>query len=146
MENIPVKIKLLSETAKMPFKAHVTDAGIDLFSNNEDIITIEAKDHAKIPLGFAMSIPDGYCAVIKDRSGLALKNRICTRAGVIDSSYRGEVSVILENNMSDTIFYVENGMKIAQMLILPVPKVTIQEVKDLGDTDRGSGGFGSTGV
>lgn len=126
----------------MPFKAHPTDAGFDLFASQTTIIP--ARSNALIPLSIAMAIPDGYCAVIKDRSGLAAKSRIYTRAGVIDSAYRGEVKVVVENG-TDNNYVVEEEAKIAQMLILPVPAFTFKEVDSLVESDRGTGGFGSTG-
>ena len=137
-----IQFKQLNDNAQMPYKAHLTDAGFDLFSS--ETIEIGPRTNGLIHLGIAMAIPVGYCAVIKDRSGLAVKNRIYTRAGVIDSDYRGEVCAVIENG-SDTTFAVTIGMKIAQMLILPVPIFEMKQVETLDETVRGKGGFGSTG-
>lgn len=132
----------LSETAVLPEKAHGTDAGIDFFSNEE--VEIGPYDNAKVGTGIAVAIPEGYCLVIKDRSGLATKTRTCVVAGVIDEAYRGQVIVAYENHGPDPL-KISRGMKIAQALLLPVPAVEIEEVDELDDTDRGDGGFGSTG-
>ena len=142
--SLEISFKKLRDTAKSPFKAHATDAGFDVFAAEE--VTINPQSWTKVPLGIAMAIPDGYCIVTKDRSGLALKNGIHIRAGVIDSDYRGEVCAVVANGSLDKTFKVESGMKIAQMLLLPVPIATFTEVDNLDQTDRGSGGFGSSGL
>jgi len=141
-QSLTIKFKKLQYLAKMPCKAHSTDAGFDLFASENT--TIPARGNALVHLSIAMVIPDGYCAIIKDRSGLAVKNCIYTRAGVIDSAYRGEVKVVIENGTNNN-YEVEEGTKIAQMLILPVPAITFEEVISLDESDRGTGGFGSTG-
>jgi dUTP pyrophosphatase len=99
-----------------------------------------------VPCGFAMAVPNGYEAQVRPRSGLASKFGITmiNAPGTIDSDYRGEVMVPLINLGSKT-FTIERGMRIAQMLILPVPKVKLVEVKSLDETKRGKGGFGHTG-
>ena len=141
--SLSIQFKKLSPEAKSPSKAHPTDAGFDVFSN--EYITIGPLSWAKVPLGIAVAIPPGYCLVAKDKSGLALKNGIHIMAGVIDTNYRGEVCAIVANG-GNTEFKVEKGMKITQMLVLPVPQVTFEEVENLDETDRGSGGFGSSGL
>jgi len=98
-----------------------------------------------VSTGIAMAIPDGYCGVIKDRSGTATKKDIEIVAGVIDAQYRGEVKIAFVNNGFETNF-IGKGEKIAQMLILPVPIVDITETDNLNDTERGEDGFGSSGT
>ena len=128
-----------------PKKAHKTDAGIDLRANipKEEVLGIgEIK---AIPTGIRVVIPEGYFGLIKDRSGLALKHGIHVLAGVVDAGYRGEIKVVLANFGKEP-FKVEPCMRIAQMIILPIPDVVIKEVKELTSSDRGEGGFGSTGL
>lgn len=142
-----LKVKRLTPKAKLPTKAHNTDAGLDLYADlsvrhgGVASTTIYPDIPQKIATGIAISIPDGYCGVIKDRSSMASRG-ITISGGVIDSSYRGEVMVLLTANPRTEI---QHGDKIAQMLILPVPIVEIVEVDALNETTRGEGGFGSTG-
>ncbi|MEC7574416.1 MAG: dUTP diphosphatase, partial [Pseudomonadota bacterium] len=100
-----------------------------------------------IPTGLAIALPDGYEAQVRPRSGLALKNGITllNTPGTIDADYRGEIGIIL-TNLSEEDFTVERGMRIAQMLIAPVTRLTWNAVSSLDKSERGSGGFGSTGV
>ena len=141
--SLTIQFKKLSPEAKTPTKAHATDAGFDVFSAQD--ITISPLGWAKVPLGISVAIPPGYCIVAKDKSGLALKQGIHIWAGVIDTNYRGEVCAVVANG-GNTDFKVEKGMKITQMLVLPVPEVVFEEVENLDETDRGSGGFGSSGL
>jgi dUTP pyrophosphatase len=99
-----------------------------------------------IPTGFALELPIGYEAQVRPRSGLALKHKVTVlnTPGTVDSGYRGEVGVILINH-SSIAFQITHGMRIAQIVIKPVPQVVFEEVSDLSDTERGEGGFGSTG-
>ena len=144
--SLQIRIKKLKPNFVTPNKAYHDDAGIDIFAGgiSEEVI-VPPRSQRLIPMGFAMALPTGYCAVIKDRSGLAVRNGIHTRAGVIDAQYRGEVNVLMVNGF-DEPFVVRPGDKIAQMMIVPVPGVQIIEVDDLDDTQRGEAGFGSTGV
>ncbi|MED5358178.1 MAG: dUTP diphosphatase, partial [Pseudomonadota bacterium] len=100
-----------------------------------------------IPTGLAIALPDGYEAQVRPRSGLALKNGITllNTPGTIDADYRGEIGIIL-TNLGQEDFTVERGMRIAQMLIAPVTRLTWNAVSSLDNSERGSGGFGSTGV
>jgi dUTP pyrophosphatase len=97
-----------------------------------------------VKTGLAFAIPSGYVGLIWDRSGLAAKHGLHKLAGVIDAGYRGEVGVVLINHGSES-FTVEKGMRVAQMLIQSVERVSLTEVEDLDETKRGEGGFGSTG-
>ncbi|MFD3158667.1 dUTP diphosphatase [Haloimpatiens sp. FM7330] len=138
-------IKLLDKNAKLPEYAHEGDAGLDLFSIDEiEILPGESK---LIHTGISIELPKGTEAQIRPRSGLALKNQITVlnTPGTIDEGYRGEIGVILINHGKNT-FSVEKGMKIAQMVIKPVLVVQVQKVDELSSTERGEGGFGSTGV
>ena len=141
--SLTIKFKKVRENAKAPFKAHDTDAGFDVFAAEKHVIGSGA--WKVVPLGIAMAIPPGYCMVAKDRSGLASKNGVHIRAGVIDSDYRGEVCAVVANS-GPYEFEVEEGMKVAQMLLVPVPKAQFEEVDDLTETERGAGGFGSSGL
>ncbi len=140
-----LKIKKLNETAIIPYYAHPTDAGLDLFSTVE--ATIAPNTSSLIPTGIAIELPTGTEAQIRPRSGLALKHQITVlnSPGTIDEGYRGEVGVILINHGKDD-FKVTPGMKIAQMVISPVLYVKVEEVEVLNYSDRLTGGFGSTGV
>lgn len=128
------------------FYATNGSAGIDLKANNQEEIIIKANESKLIPTGIAMALPIGYEAQIRPRSGLALKHSITVlnTPGTIDSDYRGEVGVILINH-SKKDFIVEQGMRIAQMVISKYEKVDIEFVSNLPETIRGEGGFGSTG-
>jgi dUTP pyrophosphatase len=121
-------------------------AGFDLTAAVTRSVSIKPRQIAVIPCGFAMAIPNGYEAQVRPRSGLASRHgmTMVNAPGTIDSDYRGEVRVPMINLGSIT-FRVERGMRIAQMLILPVPAVKIVEVRSLARTKRGRGGFGHTG-
>jgi dUTP pyrophosphatase len=121
-------------------------AGFDVCAAVGGPTVLEAGEIRLIPCGFAMAVPKGYEAQVRPRSGLASKHGITmvNTPGTIDSDYRGEVFVPLIN-LGKAAFTVERGMRIAQMLILPVPSVEIIEVEELDETKRGGGGFGHTG-
>lgn len=140
-----LKIKKLNETAKIPYYAHPTDAGLDLFSTAE--VTIAPNTSRLIPTGIAIELPTETEAQIRPRSGLALKHQITVlnSPGTIDEGYRGEIGVILINHGKSN-FQVTPGMKIAQMVISPVLYVKVEEVEELNSSDRLTGGFGSTGT
>lgn len=140
-----LKIKKLNETAIVPYYAHPTDAGLDLFSTAE--VTIPPNTTRLIPTGIAIELPTGTEAQIRPRSGLALKHQITVlnSPGTIDEGYRGEIGVILINH-GNSDFKVTPGMKIAQMVISPVLYVKVEEVEELNSSDRLTGGFGSTGI
>jgi len=139
---VEVKIKKIDGNAKVPSYAHEGDAGMDIYSN-EDLM-LKAGERSLISTGIAMEIPKGYVGLVWDKSGLATKYGIKTKAGVVDSGYRGEVKIALIN-LGKEDFRIEKGMKIAQMLIQEVHSPKIIEVDELDDSSRGHGGFGSTG-
>lgn len=142
---IELKVKKINEEAKLPEYAHESDAGMDLFSVEEKII--EPGETALIKTGIIIELPPDTEAQVRPRSGLALKSSITVlnTPGTIDEGYRGEIGVILINH-SKISFKVEKQMKIAQMVIKPIIKVSIKEVKEVASSDRNSGGFGSTGM
>jgi dUTP pyrophosphatase len=144
---IEIRIKRLNAAAQLPVKMTEHAAGFDLAAALPGgSITLQPGEIRLIPCGFAMAIPLGYEAQIRPRSGLSTKHGITMINGIgtIDSDYRGEVQVPLVNHGKNA-FVIEPGMRIAQMLILPVPMATIIEVEELDETVRGTGGFGHTG-
>ncbi|HHY82151.1 MAG TPA: dUTP diphosphatase [Clostridiales bacterium] len=140
-----LKIKKIHPDARIPEYAHPGDAGLDLFSVEEAFI--EPGCSRLIHTGIAMELPEGTEAQVRPRSGLALKHQVTllNTPGTIDEGYRGEVCVIMINHGKET-FHVTKGMKIAQMVIQHVLRVQVEETEELSSSDRGSGGFGSTGV
>lgn len=136
-----LRVKKLSDSAKLPTKAHDTDLGYDLFSN--DNITIYTGQTALISTGICVKFPISWGAFIKDRSSVATKQKLHTVAGVIDSSYTGEIKIaLINNNVSDVDIKV--GDKIAQMVLIQTVDFDVKEVDELPITDRGSKGFGSS--
>ncbi len=129
------------------FYATEDSAGIDLRAQLDENTNIKPGETALIPTGIALALPKGYEAQVRPRSGLALKNSVTVlnTPGTIDADYRGEVGVILINHGKQD-FIVEPQMRIAQMVINKYEKVEFQFVAELGETERGSGGFGSTGT
>ncbi len=145
-----LKIKKLDHALDLPLPSYETKyaAGMDLRAAvGADPVTLKPGERTLIPTGLVMEIPTGYEAQIRPRSGLAIKKGISmvNSPGTIDSDYRGEVKVILINHGAET-FVVNHGERIAQMVIAPVTRVAIEEVEEVEGTERGSGGFGSTGV
>ena len=122
-------------------------AAFDLRANTNENVIIPPGKSVAVPTGFAFEIPEGFVGIVCARSGLAAKNSICLTngIGVIDSDYRGEVKVLL-TNLSENEFCVTHGMRIAQMMIMPYVAARLTETQSLSETDRGEGGFGSTGV
>lgn len=143
--NNTVKIKKLSDEAIIPKYAKKGDAGADLYSIEDTII--KPNERKLIHTGIAIELPENHEAQVRSRSGLALKNGIVVlnSPGTVDEGYRGEVGVIL-CNLGQVDFAITKGMKIAQMVIKPVEQARFLEVEQLSDSDRGQGGFGSTGV
>lgn len=144
-----VKFKKLVPHAQLPTYAHEGDAGMDLracFNEPHKSETLLPGDTALIPTGLSMELPEGYEAQIRPRSGIALKYRITVlnSPGTVDCHYRGPIGVVLINH-GPWHMVIENGMKIAQMVIKPVEQAEIEEVEELSNTERGEGGFGSTG-
>jgi dUTP pyrophosphatase len=141
---LQLKVKKLNPAATLPSYAREGDAGLDLFAVKA--MVIDAGKSALVPTGIAIELPSGTEAQVRPRSGLALKHAITVlnTPGTVDEGYRGEVGVILINHGA-TAFTVEAGMKIAQMVVSPRIQVAVVEVPELSDTQRGAGGFGSTG-
>lgn len=137
-----VKILKIDPEVKMPGYANPGDAGMDFYSAEEAVI--KPGERKVVKTGIKMAIPGGYVGLVWDKSGLAAKKGVKTMAGVIDAGYRGEVGIVL-HNLGNEDFSVEKNMKIAQMLIQPIHSPEIEEVKELSETERGEGGFGSTG-
>ena len=146
MDPVPVRIKRLSPLAVLPEYHSAHAAGMDLHAALVDAVTIGVGEIVKIPCGFAMSLPDGYEAQIRPRSGLASKHglSVANAPGTVDSDYRGAIVVALIN-LGKTSFVVEPKMRIAQMIVAPVVRAALEEVDELDESERGSGGFGSTG-
>jgi dUTP pyrophosphatase len=137
-----IRIKKLHPDAKIPTRHNSTDAGLDFYALEESVI--KPGERALISTGISMALPPGHVALVWDKSGIATKHGVTTLAGVIDEEYRGEY-LILMHNLSLHDFDIGKHMKIAQVLIQKVEKPELVEVEDLEDTDRGSGGFGSSG-
>ena len=142
-----ILIKRLSKDIILPKYETSGSSGLDLSANIKTPIKIEPGKTTIIPTGVSVSIPKNFEIQIRPRSGLAAKNQITVlnTPGTIDADYRGEIKVILINLSKET-FIVENGARIAQMVVCPVIKAKLKEVDSLDNTSRGSGGFGSTGM
>jgi dUTP pyrophosphatase len=138
-----IRVKRLDKEIELPDFARQDDAAIDLRSAEEG--TLEPMEKKVFKTGLAIAIPKGYAGLVWDRSGMAAKHSVHTMAGVIDSGYRGELGVVLIN-LGKEPFKVERGMRIAQLLFHPILNVKIQEAEELDETERGEGGFGSTGT
>ena len=143
-----VQIACLPHGKDLPLPAYQSElaAGMDLLAAVTEPVALSPGKRALIPTGIAIALPAGYEAQVRPRSGLAAKQgvTVLNTPGTIDADYRGEVHVPLINH-GKSPFTVERGMRIAQMLILPVPGVEMIEVDTLDDTQRGAGGFGHTG-
>ena len=144
MASIPVKI--LRQGAILPTYGTPDAAGADLYACLENAVTIAPGETAFIPTGIAIEVPRGCAGLIYARSGLACKRGLApaNKVGVVDSDYRGEITVVLHNHGSAPQT-VENGQRIAQMVITPVLTPAYEAVSELSDTLRSAGGFGSTG-
>lgn len=142
-----IKVKIINKSNN-PNPSYETEgsAGVDLRANIEDSIVLHPFERMLIPTGLFMEIPEGYEGQVRPRSGLAIKHGITVlnTPGTVDSDYRGEVCVILIN-LSQDQYVIKNGERIAQMVFSKVERVAFAEVKELGETERGEGGFGHTG-
>lgn len=138
-----IKLKKLDKNVILPTKQSKGSSGLDIYSNENAIV--EMGENKLIRTGFSLELPPGFEAQIRSRSGLALKYRIfvLNSPGTIDEDYRGEVGVILMN-LGDNNFVVKKGDRIAQLIILEIPSIVLEETATLSDTIRGEGGFGST--
>lgn len=146
--SVPVMIK--ADAPKyIPQYAKEGDAAVDLCAQVAEgqHIVVHGGQTVMVPTGISIKVPDGYEAQVRSRSGLALKHNISVlnSPGTIDSGYTGEVRVLLHNH-SMVPFYIQDGMRIAQLLVKPVPRIQWEEVKELPETQRGEDGFGSTGT
>ena len=165
-----LNFKKLSPTAITPTKAHTTDAGFDLYVDEE--VILKYGETVAIKTNIAIELPEGYVADVRPRSGLTLNTGFRVHYGTVDSGYRDGIGIICENGShiqndengkkrvymaasgtlsnastwEQEILFVPKGSKIAQLVILPIPAITLQEVEELSDSDRGVNGFGSTGV
>ena len=165
-----LNFKKLSPTAITPTKAHTTDAGFDLYADED--VTLKYGETVAIKTNIAIELPEGYAADVRPRSGLTLNTGFRVHYGTVDSGYRDGIGIICENGShiqndengkkrvymaasgtlsnastwEQEILFVPKGSKIAQLVILPIPEITLQEVEELSDSDRGVNGFGSTGV
>jgi dUTP pyrophosphatase len=138
-------VKKLRAGAVVPERAYAGDAGLDLAACER--VELGPGARALVPTGLAVAIPEGYAGYVQPRSGLAAKHgiSIVNTPGLVDSGYRGELLVNLVNHDPAETFVVEPGMRIAQLVILQVPPVELREVEELPASERGSGGFGSSG-
>jgi dUTP pyrophosphatase len=144
LPEIDIAILRLNHGAGLPLPSYASAgaAGMDVVAA-EDVTLPPGGRHA-VPTGFAVAIPAGYEVQVRSRSGLAVRNGIACLTGTIDSDYRGEVKVVLANLGSEP-FEVRRGERIAQLVPAPVQRAAFREVEGLDDTERGAGGFGSTG-
>jgi len=138
-----MKVKKLHTLATLPNKAHAGDLGYDLFAVEDTVIY--AGETKLVPTGIAIQFPEGYGALIRDRSSVATKRGLFTVAGVIDNGYIGEIKIALHNS-TESVDRVAAGEKIAQLVLIPTVNFTVEEVNEVLSSDnRGEGGFGSTG-
>ncbi len=144
-----IAVKTLPHGKDLPLPAYATQdsAGMDVMAAIDAAIILQSGERRLVPTGLSIALPSGYEAQIRPRSGLALKQGVTTlnTPGTIDADYRGEIGVILINHGQETVT-IERGMRIAQMVIAPVTQGVWQVVESLDDTERGAGGFGSTGM
>ena len=143
-----MKVKIINHSKhELPVYKTTASAGMDLRANIDTPITLKSLERALIPTGLHIELPLGYEAQIRPRSGLAIKKGVgvLNAPGTIDADYRGEIKVILVN-LSNEDFVIEDGERIAQMVVAAHEKVEWEEVEELLETERGAGGFGSTGI
>ncbi len=141
-----MRVKKLNPKAKLPTYGTSQSAGADLYVCLEEPVTIGPGDTAFLPTGIAIAVPEGYAGLVFARSSLGCKRGLApaNKVGVIDSDYRGEIRVVLHNHSSEAQT-VEDGERVAQLVVVPVLAPELVETQELDDTERGIGGFGSTG-
>ena len=141
---IELAIRRLRDDAVLPQRAYSGDAGLDLAACER--VELEPGERATVPTGLAVAIPEGYAGFVQPRSGLAARHglTVVNSPGLMDSGYRGELRVVLLNTDAREPFVVEPGMRIAQLVVLPVPDLELVEVEELPDSERGVRGFGSS--
>jgi len=146
---VRLELKRLPHGADLPLPAYQSDlaAGLDLLAAVDEPLVLSHGKRALVPTGLAMALPAGFEGQVRPRSGLAAKNgvTVLNTPGTIDADYRGEVKVILIN-LGDEPFTIERGARIAQLVVAPVLQADLIEVETLSETQRGAGGFGSTGT
>jgi len=138
-----IKIKKLNPSAILPTYAHPGDVGMDLYSLEN--YALQPGERHIFPLGFALEFPLGYAAIVKDKSSLPKNGGLHTMGGVFDAGYRGEYNVLLIN-LGNEPYEIKQGHKIAQLVVYPVVIAQLEEVNELSESERGTGGFGSTGI
>ncbi len=143
---IDLEVTRLRDDAELPSQAYPGDAGLDLIACEE--VTLGPGERAVVPTGIAVSIPAGYAGLVTPRSGLAARHGISVvnGPGLIDSGYRGELKAILLNTDGTESFTIERGMRIAQLVVVPVATARLVEVTELAGSARGVGGLGSSGT
>jgi dUTP pyrophosphatase len=141
---IELAVQRLRPDAVVPERAYSGDAGLDLTACEH--VVLAPGERAVVATGVAVAVPEGYAGFVQPRSGLAARNgiTIVNAPGLIDSGYRGEVRVILLNSDREQTFVIEPGMRVAQLVVLPVPEVELVEVDELPVSERGARGFGSS--
>src|SRR5690625_3707116 len=170
MTKVKIGYKTLNDDSILPTKAHPTDSGFDLYASDD--VIIEPGETTIVPTGIAVELPAGYEAQVRPRSGVTAKTKLRVQLGTIDNGYNGEIGVIVDNITDDPIgnttrylnfvngseirqdedildgtYFIRKGDRLAQLVVQPLPSVEAFEIEgELGDTDRGGGGFGSTGV
>jgi dUTP pyrophosphatase len=142
---IELPITRLRPDAALPVQAYPGDAGLDLASCER--VVLAPGERALVGTGLAVAVPDGYAGFVQPRSGLAARHgiTIVNAPGLVDSGYRGELMVALLNTDRDEPFVVEPGMRIAQLVVVELPRIELVEVDELPDSERGAGGLGSSG-
>ncbi|MGH8949968.1 MAG: dUTP diphosphatase [Acidimicrobiia bacterium] len=142
--DVQASFKRLDPEVEIPTRSHIGDAAVDLQARYD--ITLEPGERAAVPTGIAVAIPEGFAGLVLPRSGHARRHGVgvVNGPGLIDSGYRGEVSVLLINHGTEPVRFAR-GERIAQLAVVPVPAVEWVEVVELDETARGTGGFGSTG-
>lgn len=138
-----LQIKRLTSTAILPKYANPGDAGMDLFSDEE--VTLQPGERKAVKTGIAFALPPNHVGLVWDKSSVSSKMGVHCLAGVIDESYRGEVQIVMINHASTPQSFTR-GQKIAQLLVQPISYAQVEEVQELNETTRGTGGFGSTGT
>ena len=149
MTTVHVQVTRMAHNRDLDLPSYETaqSAGMDLAAAVDEPLTLQPGERALVPTGLAIALPDGYEAQVRPRSGLAVRHGITlpNTPGTIDADYRGEIKVIVIN-LGDAAFEIVRGMRIAQMIVAPVTRAELVEVSELPETERGAGGFGSTGT
>ena len=142
----PIRVKILREGAKLPTYGTAYAAGADLYACLEEALVVAPGETAWIPTGIALEVPEGCAGLIYARSGMACKRGLApaNKVGVVDSDYRGEITVVLHNHSTEPQ-RIETGERVAQFVITPVLTPSYEVAEELSDTARNAGGFGSTG-